>query len=115
MAVAELLDPQPGERVLELAAAPGGKATHIASLMRGQGLLIANEMHPKRAGIWPRIWSVRARNAAITNESPERLAERFAGYFDRVLLDAPCSGEGMFRKSEAARREWSPALVSGCA
>jgi NOL1/NOP2/sun family putative RNA methylase len=116
MAVAELLDPQPGERVLDLAAAPGGKATHIASLMAGLGLLIANEMHPKRA--WDLAENLErwgARNAAITNESPERLAERFAGYFDRVLLDAPCSGEGMFRKSEAARREWSPALVAGCA
>jgi NOL1/NOP2/sun family putative RNA methylase len=116
MAVAELLDPQPGERVLDLAAAPGGKATHIASLMRDQGLLIANEMHPKRA--WDLAENLErwgTRNAAITNEPPERLAERFAGYFDRVLLDAPCSGEGMFRKSEAARREWSPALVAGCA
>ena len=116
MAVAELLDPQPGERVLDLAAAPGGKATHIASLMRDQGLLIANEMHPKRA--WDLAENLErwgARTAAITNEPPERLAERFAGYFDRVLLDAPCSGEGMFRKSEAARREWSPALVTGCA
>jgi NOL1/NOP2/sun family putative RNA methylase len=116
MAVAELLDPRPGERVLDLAAAPGGKATHIASLMRGEGLLIANEMHPKRA--WDLAENLErwgARNAAITNEPPERLAERFAGYFDRVLLDAPCSGEGMFRKSEAARREWSPALVAGCA
>ena len=116
MAVAELLDPQPGERVLDLAAAPGGKTTHIASLMRGQGLLIANEMHLKRA--WDLAenlerWGVR--NTAITNEPPERLTERFAGFFDRALLDAPCSGEGMFRKSEAARREWSPALVAGCA
>ena len=114
MAVAELLDPQPGERVLDLAAAPGGKATHIVSLMRDEGLLIANEMHPKRA--WDLAENLErwgARNAAITNEPPERLAERFAGYFDRVLLDAPCSGEGMFRKSEAARREWSPALVAG--
>lgn len=116
MAVVELLDPQPGERVLDLAAAPGGKATHIAALMGGQGLLIANEVHPKRA------WSLAenlerwgADHVAITNEPPERLADRFAGFFDRVLLDAPCSGEGMFRKSAAARREWSPALVQGCA
>jgi len=116
MAVAELLDPQPGERVLDLAAAPGGKATHIAALMAGQGLLIANEVHPKRAWILAENlerWG--AAHVAITNESPERLADRFAGFFDRVLLDAPCSGEGMFRKSAAARREWSPALVLGCA
>lgn len=116
MAVAELLDPQPGERVLDLAAAPGGKATHIASLMAGQGLLIANEPHPRRAWILAENlerWG--AGHVAITNETPERLADRFAGFFDRVLLDAPCSGEGMFRKSVAARREWSPALIQGCA
>lgn len=116
MAAAELLDPQPGERVLDLAAAPGGKATHIAALMQGRGLLIANELHLQRAWILAENlerWG--ATNVAITSETPERLAEQFAGFFDRVLLDAPCSGEGMFRKSEAARQEWSPALVQGCA
>lgn len=116
MAVAELLDPQPGERVLDLAAAPGGKATHIAALMQGDGLLVANEIHPKRA--WELAGNLErwgAHNAAITQETPERLAERFPGFFDRVLLDAPCSGEGMLRKSEVARREWEPELVRGCA
>ncbi len=116
MAAVELLDPQPGERVLDLAAAPGGKATHIAALMQGQGLLVANEIHPKRA--WELAGNLErwgARNAAITNETPERMAERFAGFFDRVLADAPCSGEGMLRKSEAARREWAPELINGCA
>ncbi len=116
MAVAELLAPQPGERVLDLAAAPGGKTTHIASLMRGQGLLIANEVHVQRA--WELASNLErwgARNVAITAETPERLAERFPGFFDAVLVDAPCSGEGMMRKSEAARREWAPELVRGCA
>ena len=116
MAVAELLDPQPGERVLDLAAAPGGKATHIAAKMLGQGLLVANEIHPKRA--WELAgnlerWGVT--NVAITNETPERLAERFEDFFDRVLVDAPCSGEGMLRKGEAARLEWAPELIHGCA
>jgi 16S rRNA C967 or C1407 C5-methylase (RsmB/RsmF family) len=109
MVAAELLDPQPGERVLDLAAAPGGKATHIVSLMRNEGLLVANEIHGQR--VWDLAENLErwgAHNAVITNESPERLADRFAGFFDRVLLDAPCSGEGMFRKSDAARREWSP-------
>jgi NOL1/NOP2/sun family putative RNA methylase len=116
MVVAELHDPQPGERVLDLAAAPGGKATAIVSLMRNEGLLVANEIHGQR--VWDLAENLErwgARNAVITNESPERLADRFAGIFDRVLLDAPCSGEGMFRKSDAARREWSPELVLGCA
>ena len=116
MAVAELLDPQPGERVLDLASAPGGKATHIAAKMQGQGLLVANEIHPKRA--WELAGNLErwgATNVAITNETPERLAERFEDFFDRVLVDAPCSGEGMMRKSEAARVEWAPELVRGCA
>ena len=116
MAVAELLDPQPGERVLDLAAAPGGKATHIAAKMQGQGLLVANEIHPKRA--WELAGNLErwgAANVAITNETPERLVERFEDFFDRVLVDAPCSGEGMMRKGAAARVEWAPELVRGCA
>ncbi len=116
MAAAELLAPQPGERVLDLAAAPGGKATQLASLLGQAGLLIANEIHPQRA--WDLAQNLErwgARNASITCESPERLAAAFPAFFDRVLVDAPCSGEGMFRKSEAARLEWSPALVTGCA
>jgi 16S rRNA C967 or C1407 C5-methylase (RsmB/RsmF family)/NOL1/NOP2/fmu family ribosome biogenesis protein len=116
MAAAELLSPQPGERVLDLAAAPGGKATQLASLLGQDGLLVANEIHPRRA--WDLAQNLErwgARNASITCESPERLAAAFPAFFDRVLVDAPCSGEGMFRKSEAARLEWGPALVSGCA
>jgi NOL1/NOP2/sun family putative RNA methylase len=116
MVVARVLDPQPGEQVLDLAAAPGGKATAIAALMRNEGLLVANEIHGQR--VWDLAENLErwgARNAVITHESPERLADRFPDFFDRVLLDAPCSGEGMFRRSEAARREWSPELVHGCA
>jgi NOL1/NOP2/sun family putative RNA methylase len=115
MAVVPLLDPQPGERILDLAAAPGGKATHIAARLAGRGVLIANEVHPKRA--WDLAENLErwgARNAVILNEDPARLADRLSGYFDRVLLDAPCSGEGLFRKTPAARAEWSAALVEGC-
>ena len=116
MAVAELLDPQPGERVLDLCAAPGGKSTHLAARMSGDGLLVANETHPKR--VWELAENLErwgARNVIITNESPTRLADRLPGFFDRVLVDAPCSGEGMFRKSEVARRDWSPEVVRSCA
>jgi NOL1/NOP2/sun family putative RNA methylase len=116
MAAAEVLAPQPGEAVLDLAAAPGGKATHLATLMRNTGLLVANEVHPKR--VWDLVENLErcgVTNAIVTNESPEKLADHFEEYFDRVLLDAPCSGEGMFRKSEVARQEWKPALVSSCA
>ncbi len=117
----ELLDPQPGERILDLSAAPGGKSTHIAARrLQGQGLLVANEVINKRA--WELAGNLErwgATNVAITAEAPEKLAERWPGYFDAVLVDAPCSGEGMFRRPgtarDAARREWSPALVEGCA
>ncbi len=108
MAVAEILDPQPGENILDLAAAPGGKATHLAALMQGQGMLVANEIHPQR--VWELAENLErwgCRNAVITQESPARLADQLGSFFDRVLLDAPCSGEGMFRKSAAARRDWS--------
>jgi NOL1/NOP2/sun family putative RNA methylase len=116
MATAEILAPQPGELVLDLSAAPGGKSTHLAALLQQQGLLVANEIHSGRA--WELAenierWGVR--NAVILNETPERVAAHFGPIFDRVLLDAPCSGEGMFRKSHPARRDWSPELVRGCA
>jgi NOL1/NOP2/fmu family ribosome biogenesis protein/23S rRNA U2552 (ribose-2'-O)-methylase RlmE/FtsJ len=116
MAAGEILAPQPGERVLDLCAAPGGKATHLAALMQNQGLLLANEITPRRA--WELAENLErwgARNAAITNETPERLAAHFGEFFDRVLVDAPCSGEGMFRRNETARRDWSEALVQSCA
>jgi NOL1/NOP2/sun family putative RNA methylase len=115
MAVAEILSPQPGERILDLSAAPGGKATHLAALMQNRGFLLANEIHAQRAReLLENLERWGARNTAITNETPERLAEAFGAFFDRVLVDAPCSGEGMFRKSEAARRDWSPEFVRGC-
>ncbi len=115
-AVAEILAPQPGERVLDLAAAPGGKTTHLASLMQNQGLLVANEIKTKRVGHLVanlERWGVH--NTAIVNETPERLAAFFGPFFDRVLVDAPCSGEGMFRKDRAAIEGWSEAMIAGCA
>lgn len=112
MAVAELMDVQPGEIILDLAAAPGGKATQIAGKMRGSGLLVANEIHPRRADILSEnVERLGIRNTIVTNESPEGLADRFTSYFDRILLDAPCSGEGMFRKNSEAVDEWSLDLV----
>lgn len=116
MSPAELLAPQPGERVLDLSAAPGGKTTHIAALMRGEGLLVANEIKDKRVGhLAQNVERWGAGNVVITNETPERLADHFGAFFDRVLVDAPCSGEGMFRKDFGARADWSPEMVSGCA
>ena len=116
MAPAQLLAPQPGERVLDLAAAPGGKTTHLAALMQGQGVLVANEIKDKRVGhLAQNVERWGAGNVIVTNETPERLADHFGASFDRVLVDAPCSGEGMFRKDMGARIDWSPEMVAGCA
>lgn len=116
MAPVRLLAPQPGERICDLCAAPGGKTTQIASRMKGEGFLLCNEINPKRAKILSRnIERMAVANALVTNEHPERLAERFPGFFDRIVVDAPCSGEGMFRKEEAAVTDWSQETVEMCA
>ena len=116
MAVVELLDPQPGEMILDLCAAPGGKTTQIADKLQGKGFLLANEFHSGRAKILSQnVERMGICNAVVTNESPQRLAERFPAYFDRVLVDAPCSGEGMFRKNPIAAEEWSQSNVEICA
>ena len=116
MAPAALLDPRPGERVLDLCAAPGGKSTQLASAMQGQGLLVCNEIHPKRAQILSgNIERLGFANTLVLNETPQRLSRRFPDWFDRVLVDAPCSGEGMFRKEAAALTDWSVETVKMCA
>ena len=103
MAPAGLLDVQPGMKVLDLCAAPGGKTTQLAAALQGKGLLVCNEINPKRAKILARnIERLAVANALVLNEHPQKLEDRFAGFFDRILVDAPCSGEGMFRKEEAA-------------
>jgi NOL1/NOP2/sun family putative RNA methylase len=116
MFVAEQLRPKKKEKVLDLCAAPGGKTTHLAALMENEGLLIANEIHPKRAkALSENIERMGIKNAVVLNESPEKLAERLPGYFDKILVDAPCSGEGMFRKDEEAIEFWSEDHVERCA
>ena len=116
MAPVALLDPQPGEKICDLCAAPGGKTTQIAGRLMGEGFLLCNEINPKRAKILSRnMERMGVANALVTNEHPKLLAERFVGFFDRVLVDAPCSGEGMFRKEEAAVTDWSQETVEMCA
>jgi len=115
MAPVTLLEPKPGDRILDLCAAPGGKSTQIGAKMRGEGLLVANEIHPARAKILSEnIERMGIRNACVTNETPQHLAEVFPEYFNRILVDAPCSGEGMFRKNEEACEEWSLENVTLC-
>ena len=116
MAPAGLLDVKPGMKVLVLCAAPGGKTTQLAAALQGEGLLVCNEINPKRAKILARnIERLGVANALVLNEHPQRLEERFPGFFDRILVDAPCSGEGMFRKEEAAVTDWSQETVEMCA
>ena len=116
MSAAALLDPQPGERICDLCAAPGGKSTQIAGRMQGEGFLLCNEWSPKRARILSQnIERLGIANALVTNETADRLAAKLPGFFDRVLIDAPCSGEGMFRKEEAAVTDWSEETVAMCA
>ncbi len=116
MMPARLLDAVPGERILDLCAAPGGKSTQIAGKMEGKGFLLCNEIHPARAKILSEnIERMGIRNACVTNEAPGRLAEVFPEYFDGILVDAPCSGEGMFRKNPEVCEEWSPENVDLCA
>lgn len=116
MAVVELLDPRPGETILDLCAAPGGKTTHIAGRLKGEGFLVSNEIHPARAKILSQnVERLGVKNGVVTNEDSHSLSQYFPEFFDRIVVDAPCSGEGMFRKDEAARLQWSPDHVNLCA
>lgn len=116
LSAVSVLDPQPGERVLDLCAAPGGKSTQIAGLMQGRGLLVCNEPVPARAQILSRnVERMGVRSAVVTSAMPAQLATRFPAFFDRILVDAPCSGEGMFRRQPEARGEWTENSPRGCA
>lgn len=108
MLPAKLLDPQPGHRVLDLCAAPGGKSTQLAAKLGGTGLLVTNDLAADRTkALAKNIERAGIAAAVVTNESPARLAAAFGPSFDRVLVDAPCSGEGMFRKDEGMIRQWN--------
>ena len=116
MAVVELLDPKPGEYICDLCAAPGGKSSQIAGRLMGQGLLVSNEYVPKRAQILAQnMERMGVPNCVILNEDTVKLSQRFPGFFDRIVIDAPCSGEGMFRKDETAIENWSLQNVDLCA
>lgn len=114
--VGQVAAPEKGMKVLDLAAAPGGKSTHLLSYLDNTGLLVSNEISSKRAKILAEnIERFGARNVLVTNESAERLAKVFPAYFDMIVLDAPCSGEGMFRKDPEAIQYWSKDHPAQCA
>ena len=111
-----VLRPQKGEYILDLCAAPGGKSTQIAAALHGTGLVWCNEYIRSRAQILlQNIERLGIRNAVVSNADTAPLCEQLEGCFDAVLADVPCSGEGMFRKEEAALTQWSEALVAECA
>lgn len=116
MFVGEVAHPKPGERVLDLCAAPGGKTTHIGSYMDNQGLLIANEIDAKRAKVLlENVERFGLSNTVVTNSTPAIMAQQLPEFFDRILVDAPCSGEGMFRKDPDAVKYWSLDYPVECA
>ena len=100
---------EPGDRVLDLCAAPGGKATALGAMLNGSGLLVANDISSSRTrALLRNVELFGITNAFVTNETPAHLKDRFPEFFHKILLDAPCSGEGMFRKEEALARDWTP-------
>ncbi len=117
MVAAPFLDVKAGERVLDLCSAPGGKGTQLAAKMNGEGIIVLNEPIFSRAKILSQnVERMGIKNAVVTSETPDTLAEKFKGYFDKILVDAPCSGEGMFRKNaDEALAEWSEENVALCA
>ena len=116
MIPAAVLDPQPGEHVLDLCAAPGGKSTQLGLRMAGQGTLICNEPVPDRARILSRnIERMGVGNAVVVSAYPDALADAWEDAFDAIQCDAPCSGEGMFRRHPETRAEWNAGSPAGCA
>lgn len=108
MASAMLLDPKPGEWVLDLCAAPGGKSTHLAARMADRGLVVANEVNPRRATVLAmNIERLGVRSSLVVNETPRNLAASWPNLFDKVLIDAPCSGEALFARDRKSARRWS--------
>ena len=115
MAPVAVLSPKKDELVLDLCAAPGSKATQIAAYLNGTGLLVANEPVPERARVLSsNLCRMGVANSIVVSDSPERLALRWPELFDAVLVDAPCSGEGLFRKQPESRLEWTVKTPVGC-
>lgn len=116
MTPASRLVSQPGDRVLDLCAAPGGKATELGARLHGKGVLVANDISASRAkALLKNVEVFGIRNSFIVNEVPAKLAENFPEFFDKILVDAPCSGEGMFRKDPAVAKVWDGNKPYECA
>ena len=115
MSTGAVVPVSPGERVLDLCAAPGGKSTQLAARLQGEGLLVSNDISASRCkALLKNIELCGIKNALVTNSTPEKLAGEFEGFFDKIITDAPCSGEGMFRKDEGAVRGWQEHKTEVC-
>lgn len=115
MAPGAIIEAKPGEKILDLCAAPGGKTVQIAAGLNGQGVLVTNDINTSRVkALVKNIELYGIRNAVVTNETPQHLADKFVGYFDKILVDAPCSGEGMMRKDEHAAKSWEKFDIQTC-
>ncbi|TJY41371.1 rRNA cytosine-C5-methyltransferase [Cohnella pontilimi] len=116
MLPAELLGVEPGHRVLDLCAAPGGKSTQLAAKLQGKGVLVTNDNASERTkALAKNVELAGVRNTVVLNEEPAAIADHFGAWFDRVLVDAPCSGEGMFRKDEDMLRQYERLSADGYA
>ena len=108
MTPAAMLPVVPGDRVLDLCAAPGGKSTELASKLKGRGMLVSNDISYSRArALLKNLELAGAANICVTSEAPEKLAGVWPEFFDKILVDAPCSGEGMFRRDEDMVKDWN--------
>jgi len=115
MCPVEVLEPRPGERVLDMCAAPGGKSVQIAGFMQGEGLLVSNDASPTRSrALVKNLERAGIRNAVVLTELPKKLAARFPEFFDRILVDAPCSGEGMFRRDADVVKAYTANKPEAC-
>ena len=116
MCPAAVLSPKPGQKVLDLCAAPGGKSVQLAGYMQGQGLLVSNDASPSRSrALVKNLEMAGVTNAVVLTEMPHRLGSRFEGFFDCILVDAPCSGEGMFRRDPDAAKAYTANKPEACA
>ena len=108
MMVVNLIDVKEGDKVLDICAAPGGKSSQVASYLHGNGLLVSNDVSSKRVrDLSENIERMGASNVVVMNESVDKISDKFSGYFDKVILDAPCSGQGMFRKNSLTYEDWT--------
>ena len=108
MTPAAMLPVEPGDKVLDVCAAPGGKSTELAAKLKGEGLLVSNDISYSRArALLKNLELTGAANIAVVSEDPEKLAEVWPEFFDKILVDAPCSGEGMFRRDDDMVKDWT--------